>query len=90
METMEGQRCIAGSTKAHQTLKSVGGEQQRIYTEDHFVIWDQLQVWIGVPPSEAGTHYAGYTCAHSHDGTRRTTRLVKNTRMSTKELTGYI
>jgi len=69
--------------------RNMGSERQRIYPDDNHIMWDTLQVWIGIAPQNRGEHQASYRAAPAYDGTRRTTRLVKTSKMDRGVLEWY-
>ena len=62
------------------------GDTQQIYGQDHYVQWNELQVWLGIPFYEVAVlgHYAvspGMIYKQRDDGLmvadRRATRLIR-------------
>jgi len=79
-ETRGGEKSLAVGTK--DIVRSMGGDMQRIYKKDEYVVWDTLEIWIGVPPDTKTCQYGAYRVAPGYDGTRRSTRLIKTTPMN--------
>ena len=67
-ETSEGARRVVS--------RSMGSDQQLIYPMDNMVVWDELQVWIGIPIQTADYVGVYHTAIYDY-GARRPTRLVK-------------
>jgi len=69
-----GRETAEGAQKV--VTRSMGSDQQRIYTKDDMVVWDELQVWTGVP-IQVSDCIGVYHSAVYDDGSRRPTRLIK-------------
>ena len=76
-ETAEG----AGA----RTIRSFGCDQQYIYPEDHHVLWNGLQVWIGYPMKDK-CEIGIFSIAPCFDGSRRCARVLSATSRSRKDL----
>ena len=57
-------------------VRPYGGDYQWIYDTPNSVAWYELQVWVGVAPTQQGERHGLYDISPVMQDSRRTTRLI--------------